>query len=94
MARHMVPLSAFREVIRDGDEHGWAVEYGRLWLEQKPYMDKLRESVEAEGIRRAILVGSDGRVWDGHHRVCVAISLGLDEIPIVFSGEDEYEPLG
>jgi hypothetical protein len=91
MTHHLVSLRSFRDVIRDGDEHGWAVEYARLWMEQKPYMDQLRESIEREGIRRPILVGSDGRVWDGHHRVCVAISLDMDQIPITFSGEDEDE---
>lgn len=91
MARHMVPLQSFLDVFRDGDEHGWPVEYARLWMDQREYMNRLRLSVESEGIRRAVLIGNDGRVWDGHHRVCVAISLELGKIPIVFSGEEEDE---
>lgn len=32
-----------------------------------------------------ILLGTDGRVWDGHHRLCVADMLGLDAVPCEFA---------
>jgi hypothetical protein len=88
---HEVPLSSFRDVIRDGEEHGWDVEYADLWINHRERMDDLRKAIQSEGILTPILVGSDGRVWDGHHRVCVAISLGLKTIPITFGGEWEDE---
>lgn len=27
-----------------------------------------------------ILLGSDGRVWDGHHRLCIARELGIERV--------------
>lgn len=44
-------------------------------------------SIRAEGIREPILLGSDGRVWDGHHRIVAATLLGIHEVPVMFSGE-------
>lgn len=41
------------------------------------------ESVRADGIQEPVSLGPDGRVWDGHHRVCAAIVLGLDAVPVV-----------
>lgn len=29
-----------------------------------------------------ILLGSDGRVWDGHHRICIALALGLEYVMV------------
>lgn len=88
-ARHEVPLRSFLEVIRDGDERGWNEEYAFLWGNHRERMEDLGRAVISEGILEPILVGSDGRVWDGHHRVGVAIALGLETIPITFSGEWE-----
>ncbi len=36
-------------------------------------------AVEAQ---RVWLLGDDGRVWDGHHRIAVALSLQLDRVPV------------
>lgn len=88
-ARHEVPLRSFLDVIRDGDGHGWHSEYNLLWTEHRERMNDLRKAVISEGILEPILVGSDGRVWDGHHRICVAISLQHETIPVTFSGEWE-----
>lgn len=85
--RHEVPLRSFLEVIRDGDERGWAEEYTLLWTDHRERMDDLRRAVISEGILEPVLVGSDGRVWDGHHRICVAMSLQHKTIPVTFSGE-------
>lgn len=29
-----------------------------------------------------VCLGTDGRVWDGHHRIVAARRLGIDEVPI------------
>lgn len=86
---HLVPLQSFIEVIRDGDEHGWLTESIWLWQNQSDRMWHLSESIRRAGIQEPILVGNDGRVWDGHHRVCVAMYLKLTHIPVVFSGEED-----
>src|SRR5690606_22968569 len=44
--------------------------------------------IREEGIREPILLGTDGRVWDGHHRITVAMHLGLESVPVEFAGED------
>jgi hypothetical protein len=84
---HLVPLDALLAVVRDGDEHGWQVEFDQLWQTQQPYMDRLATSIQETGIHMPILIGSDGRVWDGHHRLGVAHKLGLAEVPIEWAGE-------
>src|SRR5690606_24415273 len=44
--------------------------------------------IREEGIREPILLGTDGRVWDGHHRITVAMHLGLESVPVEFASED------
>ncbi|QDK01280.1 ParB-like nuclease domain protein [Microbacterium phage WaterT] len=62
----------------------WGVEYDKLI--DRPVTQQLLESVQTGGMREPILLGNDGRVWDGHHRVVVAMHLGLDSVPVEFSG--------
>ena len=53
---------------------------GHEWTPQ------VRASIEADGIVEPVLLGDDGRVWDGHHRVCIALELGLERVPVAFPG--------
>ena len=62
----------------------WTEEYDNL-IDQ-PDTQKLLERIRDEGIREPILLGTDGRVWDGHHRIVVAMHLGLDSVPVEFAG--------
>lgn len=81
-----VRLSSLLEVFRDGDERGWAAEFDFLWSEHRERMDELAASIQADGIHTPILLGSDGRVWDGHHRLAVAHQLGVEFVPVEFAG--------
>jgi hypothetical protein len=66
---------------RDGNETGWDEEFE--WLEEN-HVDKLTallEDIKQNGIREPILLGTDGRVWDGHHRIYCASILGIRMIP-------------
>lgn len=66
---------------RDGNETGWDEEFE--WLEEN-HADKLTallEDIKQDGIREPILLGTDGRVWDGHHRIYCAHTLGIRMIP-------------
>lgn len=83
--RVMLPLAAVLAGWMDGDEHGWDVEFATLQSERQGYLDMLATSVQEVGIRLPILLGSDGRVWDGHHRLCVADMLALDKVPCEFA---------
>jgi len=69
-------------LYRDGGEHGWEHEFAWLDHHQGEQTDRLAEDVAVNGIREPILLGNDGRVWDGHHRLAVAVRLGIDSVPV------------
>jgi len=48
--------------------------------------EELVEDVQLNGVKEPVLLGADGRVWDGHHRILAAIACDLETIPVVFSG--------
>lgn len=77
-----MPLADLLRDWQDGDEHGWDVEFTYLQREHGDAMRNLITSVATEGIKEPILLGSDGRVWDGHHRLCAASVLDLSSVPV------------
>jgi hypothetical protein len=60
----------------------WAEEYRDLiYGERRRSTVPVRVLVQAEGFGfqdhiAPILLGNDGRVWDGHHRICLAMQQG------------------
>lgn len=66
----------------DGDEMGWPAEFAWLDLHQDQALWTLAVDIRERGIQTPIRLGNDGRVWDGHHRLRVAVLLGLDEVPV------------
>jgi hypothetical protein len=40
--------------------------------------------IAVNGIKEPLLLGDDGRVWDGHHRLMVARLLGIQEIAVEY----------
>lgn len=76
----------------DGDEHGWESEFAWLRRKHRVKLDKLKSSIEANGIERPILLGWDNRVWDGHHRLCVADELGLTTVPVKIEAKPKNAP--
>jgi hypothetical protein len=47
------------------------------------YQKRLEEYIDSIGyIPFPVCLGSDGRVWDGHHRIVAAYRLGIDVIPV------------
>lgn len=67
----------------DGDERGWAAEFDFLRRDHASRIDDLAASIRQDGITTPIVLGNDGRVWDGHHRLCVAEALGLAQVPVI-----------
>ena len=57
-------------------------------IDAHPQTAELLASIEAEGMQEPISLGDDGRVWDGHHRVCIAARLGFDVVPVVLCKAD------
>lgn len=67
----------------------WAEEWGDL--QHDPVTAIVRERVLNEGIGFAdkiapVLLGSDGRVWDGHHRLCLALDMGIETVWVEIAG--------
>lgn len=58
----------------------WETEFREL--SQRIRFWQVLESVRSEGMRRPVLLGNDGRVWDGHHRILAAAVLGRVSIPV------------
>ena len=81
MAEHM-GLNDLLKQYRDGDEIGRQNEFDELWSREPAYMDHLCGLINRCGITTPILLGDDGRVWDGHHRLAAAQMLGLESVPI------------
>ncbi|MFS4103821.1 hypothetical protein [Streptomyces sp. PD-S100-1] len=46
------------------------------------YLTKLEQQIRENGITMPVLIGSDGRLWDGHHRLRVAVRLGIGYVPV------------
>ena len=77
------------ELLRDytpGDGHSWETEFEWLKNHHNGKLALLILNILTYGIREPILLGDDGRVWDGHHRIAVAHQLGLDEVPVAYGG--------
>lgn len=83
MTAEMLPLENVL-LYSDGDEHGWAVEFAHLREVHSDKLAALRADMQLNGIREPIVIGPDGRVWDGHHRLCIADELGMTTIPVRF----------
>lgn len=74
------------DLYRTGDEHSWAQEFAYLAAVHGEDVQNLADSIAECGMRVPILLGSDGRVWDGHHRLAVAYGLGIDLVPVTYAG--------
>jgi hypothetical protein len=61
----------------------WAEEYADVMAQDKTA--EIYKRVDSEGITfldhvAPVMLGSDGRVWDGHHRICIAIQRGIHSL--------------
>lgn len=73
---------------RDGDEHGWGTEFAYLREHHAGRLAVLRADIATNGIQTPIHIGDDARIWDGHHRLCVADELGITDVPIIFNPQE------
>lgn len=70
----------------------WAEEYRDLI--DDPVTARVRARVDAEGIgfsdhAAPVLLGSDGRVWDGHHRIVIAIDTEISHLMVELAALDQ-----
>lgn len=82
----VMPLAAVLAHWRSGwFDLTWRESVDAIWTKEPVQMASLGGSIEAVGIQKPIVLGTDGRVWDGHHRLAVACRLGLREVPVEFA---------
>ena len=48
------------------------------------YQQGLETDIRRNGIIEPVLLGDDGRVWNGHHRIVAARRLGIVEVPVEY----------
>lgn len=70
-------VSCFRPGSRDWT---WEDERDDLLYNDFGRLAHIAQSLLSEGQWDPITIGSDGRVWDGHHRIVVAMVLGIPEL--------------
>lgn len=75
----------FISIFQPGDsDNGWPNELQYLWTSDQPRtLALLDEVISAGGINKPVSVGPDKRVWDGHHRVAIALALRIP-LPVEF----------
>jgi hypothetical protein len=73
-----------REVAVGSDDWPWEEEWVDLDRRHKEtgYLAKLEQQIRENGITMPVLIGSDGRLWDGHHRLRIASRLGIEYVPV------------
>lgn len=74
---------------QDGDGIGWpgALAWVRTYHAAK--IASLTIDIAANGFEEPIYLDSDGRVWDGHHRLAVAEALNWKHVPVAHAEGDE-----
>lgn len=90
----VMSLYHLMENWRPGSEDepwNWENEYNTLLYSPDHYArtNHLIKEIQENGIYDPVLLGHDGRVWDGHHRIVVACLLGYTHIPVDVVGEEE-----
>lgn len=74
----------------DGANHAWTWkdEAHDLFTRTAEYQGGVVDRVHRDGVGflddagGPILLGNDGRVWDGHHRIVAAIALGIETVQV------------
>lgn len=89
------PLKRVLAEVRCGSEDWpWEEEWADLDRRHADtgYLDRLEEQIGQNGITMPVLIGSDGRLWDGHHRLRIAVRLGIDYVPVEIVPPGSNEP--
>ncbi|MFL3869203.1 ParB N-terminal domain-containing protein [Streptomyces griseobrunneus] len=79
------PLTRVLTEVRCGSQD-WTWDEEWADLDQRHaetgYLDRLEQEIKTRGITMPVLIGSDGRLWDGHHRLRIAVRLGIGYVPV------------
>ena len=101
MSTILIPKSVAQIVTfwRPGSgDWSWADEYADLMDgEGKEVTERILARVDSEGIDFAdsfapVSLGTDGRIWDGHHRIVIAIQRGIHSLMCEVATTGELVP--
>lgn len=84
----VMQIDELMTLYKDGGELGWEYEFNWMRSEHSAKVSELTLSVLQNGIREPLLIGDDGRLWDGHHRLYVAYFLGFTHVPVKYARDD------
>lgn len=79
------PLQRVLTEVRCGSQDwSWEEEWADLDRRHADtgYLAGLEQQIRKNGITTPVLIGSDGRLWNGHHRLRIAVRLGIDYVPV------------
>ncbi len=80
----MMKLADLLQYYRPGSyDWTWEEEFADIPTKFPDEFPQLVQAIQKDGIQKAIHLGDDGRIWDGHKRITVAQLLGIEEIPVM-----------
>ena len=97
----MMKISELRHLQSGDYDHMTMGDYADLPLEFFDSFEKicyyssetvkdLMEDIRGRGMVHPVIVNLTGKFVNGHHRYWCAAQLGLDEIPVITHGEENY----
>lgn len=77
-ARRMSVARLLAEIAPSTHDENWTWHDEMRWLDDMhaERFAALVADIDRRGQRTPVIVGDDGRLWDGHHRVCALARLG------------------
>lgn len=84
-----MPLADLLRDYTPGDGHSWDDEMQWIKANHWDRYVHMYFSIQLNGFYKPILLGDDGRVWDGHHRITAAYQLGIKHVPVEHAKGDD-----
>lgn len=72
---HQMKAAEVIAMVTPGSGKDWTDELCWLWTNDTEDTLLLLRHIAEDGVTEPIVVGNDGRLWDGHHRVAAALAL-------------------
>ncbi len=88
-----VSTNSVLELFSPGDADTWGKSFRQVTKihSQDRYLFELQSSIQTLGMQNPIVLGRDGYIWNGHHRLFLATkTLDLYHIPVIFSDFVSY----
>jgi hypothetical protein len=77
------PLGRVLSEVRCGSQDwSWGEEWADLDYYRSEELAALEQQIRVNGITEPLLIGTDGRLWNGHHRLRLAVRLNIVYVPV------------